>query len=71
MFRTEIDNIHLPFSISHQDQLMTLGSCFAEEIGQKLVSNKFKTQVNPFGTIFQPTLYFQVNQFGNGTYSDY
>ncbi|MFT6871934.1 MAG: hypothetical protein ACJAVN_000939 [Roseivirga sp.] len=60
MFRTEIDNIHLPFSISHQDQLMTLGSCFAEEIGQKLVSNKFKTQVNPFGTIFNPLSIFEL-----------
>lgn len=54
MFRTEIENLHIPISISHQDQLMTLGSCFAEEIGQRLMSNKFSTQVNPFGTIFNP-----------------
>ncbi len=60
MFRTEIDNIHFPFSISHQDQLMTLGSCFAEEIGQKLVTNKFKTRVNPFGTIFNPLSIFEL-----------
>lgn len=60
MFRTEIENLHIPLSISHQDQLMTLGSCFAEEIGRKLVSNKFKTQVNTFGTIFNPLSIFEL-----------
>lgn len=60
MFRTEIENLHNPFSIGHQDQLMTLGSCFAEEIGQRLAANKFKTQVNPFGTIFNPLSVFEL-----------
>ena len=32
-----------------------LGSCFAENIGKKLEENKFKTDLNPFGTLYNPS----------------
>jgi hypothetical protein len=35
-------------------KILTMGSCFAESIGQKLTDFKFTTQVNPFGTIYDP-----------------
>ena len=35
-------------------KILTMGSCFAESIGQKLADFKFTTQVNPFGTIYDP-----------------
>lgn len=41
-------------SINHNSSLLVLGSCFAENIGEKLTSNKFNTVVNPFGIIYNP-----------------
>lgn len=43
-----------PFPISHQSKILSMGSCFAQTIGQKLVDHKFDCLVNPFGTIFNP-----------------
>lgn len=43
-----------PFRISYTDNLLLLGSCFAESIGQKLSDNKFRTDINPFGTLYNP-----------------
>ncbi|MDT8413500.1 MAG: GSCFA domain-containing protein [Vicingaceae bacterium] len=40
--------------IDYKDSLLILGSCFAENIGEKLTSNKFNTIVNPFGIIYNP-----------------
>ena len=36
------------------DKVLTIGSCFSDSIGDKLLENKFDTFVNPFGTIFDP-----------------
>jgi len=60
MFRTEIEQSKMPFSIDHKDGLITLGSCFSDEIGQRLSKNKFETLVNPFGTIFNPLSIFEL-----------
>ena len=35
-------------------RVLTVGSCFADSIGVRLVANKVETRVNPFGTVFQP-----------------
>ena len=43
-----------PAKIHHKGRILTLGSCFAEHIGQKLVENKFKTLCNPFGIVYNP-----------------
>lgn len=43
-----------PFPISHQSKILSLGSCFAETIGQKMAVHKFDCSVNPFGTVFNP-----------------
>jgi len=43
-----------PFPISHQSKILSLGSCFAQTIGQKMIDAKFDCLVNPFGTIFNP-----------------
>lgn len=40
--------------IDYQSQLLSLGSCFAENIGTKLEYFKFRTTTNPFGIIFNP-----------------
>lgn len=54
IFRTEIQPISPPFRLSLQQPLLSVGSCFAGVIGERLQSAKFKVLVNPFGTIFHP-----------------
>ncbi|NBB23337.1 hypothetical protein GVN20_28560 [Runella sp. CRIBMP] len=53
-FRTEISLAQSNEKIILQTPILTVGSCFAEVIGQKLVDNKVPTLANPFGTIFNP-----------------
>jgi hypothetical protein len=43
-----------PFTITHQHKILTLGSCFSEEIASKLSDYKFKVLKNPFGILFHP-----------------
>lgn len=42
------------FSISHTSPILLMGSCFAENIGRKLMDNKFDCITNPTGIIFNP-----------------
>ncbi|AMM50081.1 hypothetical protein TH61_01295 [Rufibacter sp. DG15C] len=53
-FRTELSVSQSPTPISLGHGILTLGSCFAEVIGQRLLGHKAKVLVNPFGTIFNP-----------------
>ena len=43
-----------PFRFSWQEQILLLGSCFAENIGAKLADNRFNVDINPFGTLYNP-----------------
>ncbi|NDP21755.1 MAG: GSCFA domain-containing protein [Paludibacter sp.] len=54
MFQTKIEIHHSDLEISYHDRLMTLGSCFAENIGRKLTDAYFLTNVNPFGVLYNP-----------------
>ncbi len=49
-----------PAAIGLKDEVMLLGSCFSENIGQKFQQNKFQTTINPFGTIYNPISIFSV-----------
>ena len=40
--------------ISYQSKLLLLGSCFSENIGNKLDYYKFQSKQNPFGILFHP-----------------
>lgn len=52
-FRTEI-SIARGKSISLKDRILTTGSCFAQQFGDWLASNKFNVLSNPFGTTYNP-----------------
>jgi hypothetical protein len=54
IFRTELNPTPASEKFDHSCGIITIGSCFAEVIGNKLAENKFKTLNNPFGTIFNP-----------------
>lgn len=38
----------------HSDKLMLWGLCFAENIGKRLLENKFRCDINPFGVLYNP-----------------
>lgn len=40
--------------IDYQSKVLSVGSCFAENIGEKLHFFKFQNSTNPFGIIFNP-----------------
>ncbi|RYG32624.1 MAG: GSCFA domain-containing protein, partial [Chitinophagaceae bacterium] len=40
--------------ISHRDAMMLVGSCFTEQVGNKLAHNKFNVLQNPNGILFNP-----------------
>lgn len=58
-FRTEITLSPYGWSISHQDKIFGIGSCFAEAIGKRLAESKFQVST-PFGTVFNPISIFRL-----------
>ena len=40
--------------IGYQDKILLLGSCFANNIGEKFSEHYFQATVNPFGTLYNP-----------------
>lgn len=40
--------------ITHQDNVLLIGSCFSEHIGNHLSDLKFRVHSNPFGIVFNP-----------------
>ena len=53
-FRTELSCRALPRPIDHTEQIITLGSCFADEVGRYLSHHKFCVVSNPMGPLFNP-----------------
>ena len=53
-FRTTLLHSPSPTPINHAHQLLLIGSCFTEHIGQKLCERKFNTLINPFGIVYNP-----------------
>jgi hypothetical protein len=43
-----------PFSISYRDKILFIGSCFSEEIGNKMEELKFDVLQNPNGILYDP-----------------
>lgn len=43
-----------PFRIGYQDHILSLGSCFAEHIGQRLANCHFYSLLNPYGILYNP-----------------
>ncbi len=53
-FRTELKKTEIPFDINHKHQLLLMGSCFSDNIAEKLNYYKFNTLNNPFGILYNP-----------------
>lgn len=53
-FRTEIPIEKFPFELNHQSKVLLMGSCFSDNIGQKLIQGGFNAVSNPFGVLYNP-----------------
>ena len=48
--------------IGKQEGILLLGSCFAEEMGERLAAAGYKVMANPFGTLYNPVSIAQAMQ---------
>ena len=53
-FRTVVDIDRAGFEIQPCEELLFVGSCFANEIGRHFRENGFPVTVNPYGTMYNP-----------------
>lgn len=53
-FHLELDIKKLPEPVTHRSKLLLVGSCFTENIGEKLRRYKFPVLENPNGILFNP-----------------
>ena len=51
---TELNVTPSEWKINHQSKIITIGSCFADVLGNQLSDYKFQVLNNPFGTVFNP-----------------
>ena len=58
-FRTQVELPEKEAEIIHSDQILLFGSCFVENIGNLLVENKFRCDMNPFGVLYNPLSIFK------------
>ena len=54
LFRTEVEVARAPFAIKPSDRLLFVGSCFAGNIGEHFRRERFRTEVNPYGVMYNP-----------------
>lgn len=53
-FRTVIHQNERRGDIKHHHRIMLIGSCFSDNIGNRLCRAMFNAEVNPFGTVYNP-----------------
>ncbi len=53
-FRTILPPLPGLPQIQADDHLLCLGSCFAQEIGNRIVDGRWSVRLNPFGTLYHP-----------------
>ena len=54
VFRTIVEPLKHNGLINHRKRVMMLGSCFSDNIGEKLQQACFNVEINPFGTLYNP-----------------
>ena len=54
LFRTIVEPLKFHKLINHQRGIVMMGSCFSDNIGNRLQSACFNVEVNPFGTLYNP-----------------
>ncbi len=53
-YRTLVKVNRFDFDISHSDKVLSIGSCFSENIGERFADLKYDIVINPFGQQYNP-----------------
>lgn len=53
-FRTPVSIPTSNFQLNHNDSILSLGSCFSDNIAKKFKDYKFNVLTNPFGVLYNP-----------------
>ncbi len=53
-FRTTLKIPPFPYSFEHKDTILSIGSCFVENMGKRFKQLKFNCLLNPFGILYNP-----------------
>ena len=53
-FRTRVEIEAVQSRVDYDSRICMLGSCFAENIGQRLKYYRFRTELNPCGIVYNP-----------------
>ena len=53
-FRSKVQIEKGPFDIDVNDRVLLVGSCFADNIGKQLATDKFDVLANPYGVMYNP-----------------
>ena len=53
-FRTQVKIPPYPFSIPPCAKMLFVGSCFAQSMGERFLTEKFRATVNPYGVMYNP-----------------
>ena len=53
-FRTIVKIAQADFAIEPFEQMLFVGSCFADSIGKRFQEERFRVTVNPFGVMYNP-----------------
>lgn len=60
MFTTPVHIPPVDAKIPLSSRILSIGSCFAQVIGNRLKASKFNTFINPFGTLYNPASLFRL-----------
>ncbi len=69
-FRTEIGAVRGGFTIDHADRIVLLGSCFADNVGERLAADGFEAAHNPLGPLYNPASVLRVLKRGVRPYGE-
>ena len=68
-FRTIVNIPRPTFELEPCEQILFVGSCFADNIGKRFVEEKFRAMVNPFGVMYNPvSVLHTVKKVANHTF---
>lgn len=68
-FRTTVRPLDCRGMLSHSSPVMLLGSCFSDNIGERMRRSLFPVMVNPFGTLYNPlSIKMVLERFLSGTF---
>jgi hypothetical protein len=53
-FQTEVAIPYFPWKTNYEKKNVFIGSCFTENVGNKMAALKYETDINPFGILYNP-----------------